>query len=226
MNYPLYLNNCFNLHVHLSVCPFVYSFLSVWKLAPIPAVVSQNVTDKSCLVCFKNELCICILGHLESQGEAKPSYVHYVIRQEEAYLHISKLTSIFHQHPFAGPKQLFVLGYLGCTRKASISYFSLYKCTCNKIHLSLNTFAESYYLVPKWTLFKNFWLHRNATGWTHYFVDLAFDIIEVFSNRSFWILCQRLNVKRIKIIQITQIVLSSDIPKKWWIHGQTLWVLQ
>ena len=45
-----HLNNYFNFHVCLSFrCPCVR------KLAPIPAVVSENVTNKSCLVCVMSE---------------------------------------------------------------------------------------------------------------------------------------------------------------------------
>ena len=52
-----YLNNYFDFHVCLSVRPSVRHsvILSVWKLAPFPAVVSQNVTNKSCLVCVKSK---------------------------------------------------------------------------------------------------------------------------------------------------------------------------
>ena len=42
----------------MSVCPSAAAAVrraSVQKLAPIPAVVSENVTNKSCLVCDKSE---------------------------------------------------------------------------------------------------------------------------------------------------------------------------
>ena len=77
------LNNYFNLHicVHLSFHPLICP--CVRKLAPIPAVVSQNVSNKSCLVCINNE-----------------NYAFWVnvrtLRQGETMLRISKLTSMFH----------------------------------------------------------------------------------------------------------------------------------
>ena len=53
-----YLNNYFDFHVCLSFCrPSVRVCLRacVRKLAPIPAVVSENVTNESCLVCVMSE---------------------------------------------------------------------------------------------------------------------------------------------------------------------------
>ena len=50
----LYLNNYFNFHVCLSIHVFVRFCLSK-KLPPVSAVFSQNVTNKSCLTCVKNE---------------------------------------------------------------------------------------------------------------------------------------------------------------------------
>ena len=41
-------------------------------------------------------------------GEEKWGYVHYIIREGEAKPCISKLTSMFHQHPSVGSKQLCV----------------------------------------------------------------------------------------------------------------------
>ena len=53
------LNNYFDFHVfsHVHVCLSVRfrPFLCARKLAPIPAVVQQNVTNKSCLVCVMSE---------------------------------------------------------------------------------------------------------------------------------------------------------------------------
>ena len=48
-----HLNNYFNFHVCLSFRASVRP--SVRKLTSIPASVSQNVTNKSCLVCFESE---------------------------------------------------------------------------------------------------------------------------------------------------------------------------
>ena len=54
-----YLNNYFNFHVCLSIRLSVRSFVcpvpSAQKLTSIPASVSQNVTNKSCLVRVKSE---------------------------------------------------------------------------------------------------------------------------------------------------------------------------
>ena len=56
------LNNYFNFHVCLSFRPLsVHRPPSVRKLTLIPADVSQNVTNKSCLVCYESEkdtLCV------------------------------------------------------------------------------------------------------------------------------------------------------------------------
>ena len=53
------LNNYFDFHVCLSIHPFVRPFVrpvpSTQKLTSIPASVSQNVTNKSCLVCVKSK---------------------------------------------------------------------------------------------------------------------------------------------------------------------------
>ena len=52
---PPNLNNYFDFNVCLSFLrPCVFR-PCVRKLAPIPAVVSQNVTNKSCLVCAMSE---------------------------------------------------------------------------------------------------------------------------------------------------------------------------
>ena len=52
-----HLNNYFDFHVCLSFRPSVRPSVraSVRRIAQIPAVVSQNVTNKSCLVCAKSE---------------------------------------------------------------------------------------------------------------------------------------------------------------------------
>ena len=56
-------------------------------------------------------------------GKAKPSYVQYIIRQGEAELCILELTSVFHQFPSVGPKQMCALAHLGCTCEAGTSYY-------------------------------------------------------------------------------------------------------
>ena len=40
----------------MSICPSMVSALSIRKLTSIPASVSQNVTNKSCLVSVKSEI--------------------------------------------------------------------------------------------------------------------------------------------------------------------------
>ena len=53
-----HLNNYFNFHVCLSfhLCLSIYPPpLSVQKLTPILVVILQNVTNKSCMVCFESE---------------------------------------------------------------------------------------------------------------------------------------------------------------------------
>ena len=52
------------------------------------------------------------------RSKAKPSYVHYIIRQGKAELLISEITSVFYHLPSVIPKQLCALALLGCTRKA------------------------------------------------------------------------------------------------------------
>ena len=52
----LNLNNYFDFHVCLSIrTSFCHSGRYSQRLAPFPAVVWQNVTNKSCLVCVKSE---------------------------------------------------------------------------------------------------------------------------------------------------------------------------
>ena len=48
-------NNYFNLHVCLSTRPYCLTVVICVFTAPIPAVLSQNVTYKGCLVCVKSE---------------------------------------------------------------------------------------------------------------------------------------------------------------------------
>ena len=52
-----YLNNYFDFHVCLSIHPSVVPVPSGQKLTSILASVSQNVTNRSCLVCIKSEKC-------------------------------------------------------------------------------------------------------------------------------------------------------------------------
>ena len=54
-------------------------------------------------------------------GKAKLSHVQYIIRQGEAELRISELTSVFHHLTSVGLKQLCALAHLGCTHTAGNS---------------------------------------------------------------------------------------------------------
>ena len=56
-NCCLNLNNYFRLHVCLSFRTYVRTYVrpSHFHFFQFPAVVSQNVTNKSCLACVKNE---------------------------------------------------------------------------------------------------------------------------------------------------------------------------
>ena len=54
-------------------------------------------------------------------GEAKLSYIQYIIRQGEAKLRILELTSVFQYFPGVVPKQFCVLAHLGCTCEAETS---------------------------------------------------------------------------------------------------------
>ena len=86
-------------------------------------IVSQDVTNKSYLVCIrvKNMHTMSPKDLLGLWGEEKPSYAHDNIRQGKAKLRLPKITSVFHHLPSIGPKQLFVLAHLGCTLEADTS---------------------------------------------------------------------------------------------------------
>ena len=110
------LNNYFEPHVCLSIRGSVCLSGSVRpNLTSCPASVSQNVTNKSCLVCLKSE-----------------KYASWVIlrpqwdccRRGEAEVRILNFKttwSEFHHLPRVGPKQLCALAHLGCTRAAGTS---------------------------------------------------------------------------------------------------------
>ena len=131
------INNYFNFHVYLPfrrLCVRPSIRLCVRKLAPIPTVVSQNVTNKSFLVCAMGEkytfwsptdpsqtaAAEAKLRHIYSISkphghsfkspvrllscEAKPSYVHTFLKKH----HLLRV----------GPKQLCASAHLGCTPAA------------------------------------------------------------------------------------------------------------
>ena len=67
---------------------------------------SQNVANKSSLVCVKRENM-----HVGSPsdtwnpcGKGKLGYLHYIIMRGEVELHILELTSVFHHLPSVGTK--------------------------------------------------------------------------------------------------------------------------
>ena len=111
-----YLHNYFNLHFCLSFRRPTFEF-------PIPAVVLQSVTNKSCLVCVKSKeySFLVTTGPLGSMRWGEAELHHYNIRREEAKIRILKLASVFHHLPSVGPKQLCALAHLGCTREAGTS---------------------------------------------------------------------------------------------------------
>ena len=82
------------------------------KLGPIPAVVSQNVDDKSCLV---------YVFRVKKVSWVTLRPLGSIEREETEVLHILKLASVFHHLPSVGPKQLCALAHLRCTRKAGTS---------------------------------------------------------------------------------------------------------
>ena len=111
------LNNYFDFHVRLSICPFVRfrPVPSAQKLTSIAATVSQNVTDKLCLVCVNSEIYaswVTLRPQLDRchQGEAKVRILSFTTTWSE-----------FHHLPRVGPKQLCALAHLGCTRAAGTS---------------------------------------------------------------------------------------------------------
>ena len=80
-----------------------------------PEVISQNVTNKSCLACFKSEKYaswVTLTPQLNRccQGKAK---VHL--------LNLKTTWSEFHHLPRVGSKQLCASAHLGCTRAAGTS---------------------------------------------------------------------------------------------------------
>ena len=114
------LNDYFRLHVCLFFRPFICHTLRF----PIPAVVSQNVTNKSYFLCLESNKYICILGYLQTLWvyEARQSwatYVHDDSRQSIA--DVIKFTPAFHHFPSVGPSWVFALAHLGWTRKVGTS---------------------------------------------------------------------------------------------------------
>ena len=110
------LNNYFDFHVCLSIrVPFVRGSGSVRpNLTSIPSV-SQNVTNKSCLVCVMSEkysswVTLTLQLNRCCRGKA-----------EVRILDFKTTWSEFHHLPRVGQKQLCALAHLGCTRAAVTS---------------------------------------------------------------------------------------------------------
>ena len=120
----LHLNNYFNLQVCLSIhFRFCSVHPCVQKLTPVFAVGSQNVTNRSFLVCVKSEkyalwVTLRPLGSIR-QGEPEIHAIQYCARGSRAAL--IKLTSVFHHFPSVGPKQLCALAHLGCNCETGTS---------------------------------------------------------------------------------------------------------
>ena len=112
------LNNYFDFHVCLSISlPSSVRLPCVRNLTPLPAVLSQNVTNKSFLVCVKSEkyaywVTLRPQQDLCRRGEA-----------EVRILDFKTTWSEFHHLTRVGPKQLCALAHLGCTRAAGTSQF-------------------------------------------------------------------------------------------------------
>ena len=76
----LNLHDHFNIHVCLSaVCPI----LSCHVTLPIPTILSQHITNKSCWVCIRGEEYAFLVtpDPWGPWGQEKPSYIHYVIKK-------------------------------------------------------------------------------------------------------------------------------------------------
>ena len=92
-----HLDNYFRLHLCLSFHTFVHLYIT-FPFFSIPAIVSQNVTDKSCLACVKSEKYVVWVTPRPLRsiklGEAELCVLN--IREGEAKLSILKLTSLFY----------------------------------------------------------------------------------------------------------------------------------
>ena len=110
MNWTIHLNNYFDFHV----CPSI-RLPCVRNLTPLSVVLSQNVTNKSCLVCVKSE-------KYASWVTLRPQWNHCRRGEAEVRILDFKTTwSEFHHLPRVGPKQLCALAHLGSTRTAETS---------------------------------------------------------------------------------------------------------
>ena len=118
----IYSNNYFDLHICLSFQLFVSHFR-------VPAVISQDVTDKSCLGCDKSEIYAfwVTLRPLGLRFEVKQRYLGYIWYQPRH--NRASYIKVFHHLPSVIPKQPFALSYLG--RMYPRSEHFLIVCICS-----------------------------------------------------------------------------------------------
>ena len=138
------LNNYFRLHVCLSFRTYVRLSVrtSHFYFFRFPAVVSQNVINKSCLACVKSKKYaswvtirpqVGLLLPRRSRG-AYNRFQNHMIRVSDAksdcsrrgeaevrILNFKTTWSEFHNLSRFGPKQLCASAHLGCTREAGTS---------------------------------------------------------------------------------------------------------
>ena len=112
----LWFNFFIMVYNHASTSTFQPSHLSIPPSRPVllsplptPAVVWQNITDKSCFGYFKSEKYALLVTFRPLRS----------IRGGKLWT--LKLTSVFHHLPCVSPKQLCALTHLVCTREAGTS---------------------------------------------------------------------------------------------------------
>ena len=109
-----------------SVSPCFRFHVFVQKVAPITA---QNITDKGFLVYVLSEkyafwvTLIPLLGFVSPHGpqKSRARYITLLGEAKQSYLHVQKLTLVFHHLSSFSPKQLCTLAHLGCTCEADAS---------------------------------------------------------------------------------------------------------
>ena len=106
----------------LSVHPFL-CVPCVQKLAQIPAVVSKNIANKSCLVCVKSEkyafwVFLRALWSMK-QGKAEIHALQYFARQSRSVFIKTRLS--VSSPPQCWSQGVVLLAHLGCTLKVGTS---------------------------------------------------------------------------------------------------------
>ena len=114
------LNICF--HFCLKACEVCHTFDF-----PIYAVVLQDITNESCLVCIKSEkyvfwVTIRPLGSMKRDKSKLLKLQYQVVHSEATY---NSTHSSVSSPPSVSPNQLCLLAHLGCTRAAGTSQFIL-----------------------------------------------------------------------------------------------------